>query len=130
MLRIAYYNRLKGTDLTYSVTLLYMFTALEPLLGIVLASLPVMRAAGNQLFNSSAFSWAKSLLGPSSSGSSDRKEASYEAQNVARNNKAKDFLRLNDGLDLPTTDSETDAYILGDLPPPFDDEPRKDKSPV
>ncbi|KAF2110246.1 hypothetical protein BDV96DRAFT_650894 [Lophiotrema nucula] len=65
--RIALYKLLDITspELTYDAGILYLFTVLEPLLGIILACMPLLRPAGNHIANSlmvsSAISWAKSF---------------------------------------------------------------------
>jgi hypothetical protein len=52
---------LKSPDFTYDAVNLYLFTALEPLLAISLACLPLLRPFSERIAGSSALSWVKSL---------------------------------------------------------------------
>ena len=70
LVRIALYKRVESLDITYDIAPSYLFTILEPLLGIVLASLPVMRPAGVRIFRSQALSWVRSILKSNRSSSS------------------------------------------------------------
>jgi hypothetical protein len=61
--RIALYQRvdLKSPDFTYDAGILFLFTALEPLLAISLACMPLLRPFGEKIANSSAVSWVRSV---------------------------------------------------------------------
>jgi hypothetical protein len=69
--RIVLIKDLVETDITYSTSTLFFFTILEPLLGIVLACLPVLRPAMTQI--ASVFTGTrKSLLNDSDYGSASK----------------------------------------------------------
>ncbi|KAK3984628.1 hypothetical protein QBC44DRAFT_336643 [Cladorrhinum sp. PSN332] len=58
------------TDFTYSGSTLYLFTSIEPLLGISLACLPLLRPIGDRASGSPIANWVKDLVPPSLRGSS------------------------------------------------------------
>ncbi|KAK4222684.1 hypothetical protein QBC38DRAFT_489287 [Podospora fimiseda] len=58
------------TDFTYSGSTLYLFTSIEPLLGIALACLPLLRPIGDRASNSPIVSWVKDLVPSSLRGTS------------------------------------------------------------
>ncbi len=103
LLRIALWRHIEGTDLTYTVSLLYLFTALEPLLGIVLASLPMMRPAGTQIIKSSILSWANPRHWTSSANLAIKKPG------------ARDFKRLHDDSDLARFRADIEGHPLGEM---------------
>lgn len=49
-------------DFTYSVTVLYLFTAIEPALGITLACMPLMRPLFEHISPAAALTYIKSLI--------------------------------------------------------------------
>ena len=110
LLRIAFWPHLESDDFTYSVSLLYLFSALEPLLGIVLASLPIMRQAGVHIINSPVLSWVKSLMASSGSGSGYRREESLRLNPVSKNTESRNFHRLHDDSNLSVPGTEVEGH--------------------
>ncbi|MCJ1264136.1 hypothetical protein MMC22_004007 [Lobaria immixta] len=113
LLRIAYWRKVLGADLTYSATLLYLFTALEPLLGIFLASLPFMRPAGIVIINSSMFSWTKILL-RSGRGSGYGKEP-LDSKPVIKNSKVRHFRGIHNDPSLSTAHIDVEDHSMENL---------------
>ena len=62
LLRIIWVHRVKAEDVTYGWAPLYLFTALEPLLGIVLACLPLVQPVTSKIFMSSIVDWSRRKL--------------------------------------------------------------------
>lgn len=58
-MRIVWIHRVNRLGATYGLAVLYIFTALEPLLGIVLACLPLIRPVANKISESPPMSWHK-----------------------------------------------------------------------
>ena len=115
LLRIALWRYLEGQDLTYTATLLYLFTALEPLLGIVLASLPIIKGASTEIINSSMLSWTKTLVRTSTNDSKYSRKHAPTSNSGAGNAKARDFYRLQNGSDTATSDRDIEDHPLQDI---------------
>jgi hypothetical protein len=114
VLRIVLYQRLSTTDLTHDTVVLYLFTALEPLLGIVLASLPIMRPAGSQLAHSSVFSWSKALLRSSKAGSQPKRQKETGSDPDPANPKRQSFHRLHDNPYSSTVVTDIESHAMED----------------
>lgn len=89
-------------DFTYAAADLAVWSFLEPSLGIINASLPVLRPVGLRIYNSSAIEWAKSSLrttrsaGPSSNG---QKSRNVWTRSRSKNSHVDSFRRLEDPTD-------------------------------
>ncbi|KAI1759310.1 hypothetical protein GGR53DRAFT_513984 [Hypoxylon sp. FL1150] len=62
LLRVVYVDRWDLSDATYSVPSSTILTVLEPTLGIVNASLPVIKPALDRIFHLRVFEWTKEAL--------------------------------------------------------------------
>lgn len=88
------------TDITYSSSTLFFFTILEPLLGIVLACLPVLRPAMTQI--GSVFTGTrKSLIAESGYGSGGKSHANTIGSNGKYSN-----IDRSDSLTRPINTSD------------------------
>ena len=59
IIRIDAINRLNYSDITYSVVLDSIFTALEPTLGVINACLPLLQPVVSKCSSSTMFSWSR-----------------------------------------------------------------------
>ena len=67
---------MNGADITYSWALPYLFSVLEPRLGILLARLPVIQPVRIKIVNSAIVGWIESKISSTPGSSSSRNKAS------------------------------------------------------
>ena len=99
-------------DTTYDIVPLYLFTILEPLLGIVLASLPISRPAGTQIANSAAFAWFRSVFETERSKSSFGRTPTLGVNLTSRSAEAQKFNRLHDGSDTHKPGGDVESHPM------------------
>ena len=116
LIRIAYYNLLNSQDLTHDTVLLFICTAIEPLLGIVLASLPFVRPAGLKILESFMMSWLLSSNRATNNDDSEQNGPSSSFKNSHSRGIGTDrkFSRLHRGKDAgpDLNGMEIDTYPL------------------
>lgn len=84
LLRIVWAHRLDH-DVTYNWAVLYLFSLLEPLLGITVACLPLIQPVVNKISLSSVMSWSKCKLKSTWGSLKSTSQESPESHSVARN---------------------------------------------
>ncbi|KAK1140320.1 hypothetical protein N8T08_010455 [Aspergillus melleus] len=102
--RITLINELVATDLTYSTTILFFFTILEPLLGIVLASLPMMRPLLQRVTGKSTVSSGSHGL-----------NSSYAPSGLKRGRLPRGTMRLHGSVDSTAAINESENYNMKGL---------------
>lgn len=116
LLRVIYLHNWDLNDVTYSSTTISIFSILEPTLGVINASLPVMKPAFNMILNSRPLDRTKqaftrgSFSNSNATTSRDRKPSS--ANKSISNGRS---VRLSDGILLSTIPSRASlAENIGD----------------
>ncbi|KAI9035173.1 cytochrome P450 [Aspergillus affinis] len=99
--RITLINELVATDLTYSTTILFFFTILEPLLGIVLASLPMMRPVLQRVTGQSTVSSGSHGL-----------NSSYASSGLKKGRSRRATIRLHSSVDSTAAINESENYDM------------------
>jgi hypothetical protein len=101
LLRVVYIANMDIADFSYAATDLAIWSFLEPSLGIVNASLPVLRPVGSRILNSSALEWARSSLRSSKSTAGTGKERASSGWTRSKSGKSQSdsFQRLEDPTD-------------------------------
>ncbi len=111
-LRIGFLDRVNDPDVTYNWAILFLFCALEALLGITLACLPVLPPVTGKLADSQAFSWSRQLFRSGfSTGSKPSKlseRSSKSGSGLPRKDKM-NFRRLAENSFPTSIDTETHA---------------------
>ena len=105
---------MNSADFTYGWALLFLFTVLESLLGILIACLPVIQPVRMKLIDSAFMSWIGSKISDTLGSSGSRNKASSGGNSSARN-----FDRLPEPLYRGENDFEThnavESHSMGDL---------------
>ena len=114
LIRIVWVHRVGQADITYNWAVLYLFTTLEPLLGIVVACLPLIQPVVNKVSLSSVMIWSrcklKSTWGnskPSQQGSSGSNSMSSDRKKFSR---PVDHMYKADGTDKLNSGVETHSF--------------------
>ncbi|KAI6080694.1 hypothetical protein F4821DRAFT_275689 [Hypoxylon rubiginosum] len=118
LLRIIFVNNWDLTDVTYTAPLTTIFTILEPTLGVVNASLPVMKPALDRIFHLEIFNWTKEVFTGCSwsnttnvnTGNTSQDRLPPSANKSGSNGRS---VQLSDGITLPTIPSRNST--TGDM---------------
>jgi hypothetical protein len=101
-LRVVYIANMDLNDFTYAAADLVLWSFLEPSLGIINASLPVLKPVGSLIVHSPALDWARSSSRTSRSMAATapgRKPTSGWTKSASRKSQSESFQRLEDPTD-------------------------------
>jgi hypothetical protein len=102
LLRVVYVARMDITGLMYAPANLAVWFFLEPYLGIINASLPILRPTGSRIFNSPALEWSRSSVRSSKTTAATalgRKASSGWTRSKSKQSQSDSLDRLEDPTD-------------------------------
>lgn len=104
LLRVTYIARMNLLDFSYASVDLAIWSILEPTLGILNASLPVLRPVGSHIFESHALTWARNsfrslLTQISTRGGTENSGSGRSWPRLSKKSTRDSFLRLGDPTD-------------------------------
>jgi len=115
LMRIVWYSHVDGPDITYNWAPLFLFTCLEPFIGITLACLPFMKPVASKIANSSAVSWTLQRLRFSTRSGSARYNTSPGNSRTKRFNRLPERLQGIDNNSDAKIQTTIEAHTLDDL---------------
>ena len=112
LVRIGTWQVLFSTDITYDTVLPFIITSLEPILGVILASLPFVRTAGAKTLDTTVFSWAKSLIGETELSARSSEGLSRDTRKDHKSGHRRRFARLDDPGYARRHEDDVEAFPL------------------